>query len=1257
MRQAHLTSNFCMVLVLLIFITNLDLRAQIISKPAYKQIDIIKIDGIIKDEQLYNLAPDKKATIIEYVDGLARPIQQIALQASPMQQDIIQPTVYDKYGRKPITYMPYVVNGTGGVYQSNAIISQKAFYSNGIMDKIVDDSKPYATEVFENSPLNRLLKAGNIGEGFHPEQKFKSSSYRTNNSSDNVRLWKSDGTSTSMYSAGSLQVTEFTDEHGNKTWLFKDKLGQNILKRVQLDDVINGVTRTFLETYHIYNDIGQIKYIISPKASAQMQANNNWSILLSQINELIFTYTYDNLGRVVEKKSPGAGPVFIIYDNADRPILVQDANLRLTNKWYYCKYNSKQQVISEGIYTNAVQTSRPAMQAYVGTLNLQINSFEERVSGAAHGYTNQIFPTTQIDELNYYYYDDYDLNRDGVRDFNYQSQLLAGEATPFYQTKGLLTASKTKIVGGTSWLTKVVFYDKRGNTIQELSNNQIFASIADSKTIVPDFSGKILISKTVKSISTTSKTTVQSKFTYDHSNRILAIDDSYNGAAEIKVAAYKYNELGQIVEKNLHGLAGPSASQDHIELGANDALAVGQSKNVVAFKSILLKNGFVVPKGAQFSASINSGYLQSVDYRYDIRGRLTHINNSTLKNDVNNDDDDDLFGMEILYNTLDNSISNVPLYNGLISAVKWKTKGPLENNPKEQSYVYKYDKVYRLNEALYTERITNGSWTNGGAFDEKGIKYDENGNILSLTRNGYISGSITPMDNLTYTYQGNQLTNIVDAGTALQGFKNITGSTAAYIYTTSGSLKSDPKKGISIDYNVLNKDDKITVTTAVGRFIKYTYDGGGILLRKQVYDNNQLKKTTDYIEGFVFEDGVLSFFAMAEGRVRNIGSSLKSEYMLKDHQGNVRLSFEEQNGKAVVRQNNAYYPFGLLMPGNSIPSQPNRNLYNGGAEWQNDFGDLPDYYRTHYRNYDAAVGRFMAIDIRADLYTGLNPYQYALNNPISFNDPLGDKVPVKIPGFDNLWNSNYGGTWSSDGGGSGSYSFFRSAGDGFQAAAAYMDSFGSWGMYGFATDYKSAERIFNSGVRGDHKMYGQKDFITVGTWFRGSDGKATTIDGLSAEMKVIDLREGGKYEQSDVSKLFTSNEVGYLSAPLGPLGDFAESAQRFGGKYLASPGGRVSQRLLKTGEITLRTVAGNINTSAKLVNGIRIGAKWGGNMLGTVGIVFTLERLANDPNYHFLGEGGLDLVFGAAGFIPVYGWAISGTYSLGKAVYEYNKEQ
>lgn len=48
-------------------------------------------------------------------------------------------------------------------------------------------------------------------------------------------------------------------------------------------------------------------------------------------------------------------------------------------------------------------------------------------------------------------------------------------------------------------------------------------------------------------------------------------------------------------------------------------------------------------------------------------------------------------------------------------------------------------------------------------------------------------------------------------------------------------------------------------------------------------------------------------------------------------------------------------------------------------------------------------------------------------------------------------------------------------------------------------------------------------------------------------MYVIDLKESTKYEQNEVSKLFTSNEVGYLSVPLGSLGDFADSTYCLGG--------------------------------------------------------------------------------------------------------------
>jgi RHS repeat-associated protein len=59
--------------------------------------------------------------------------------------------------------------------------------------------------------------------------------------------------------------------------------------------------------------------------------------------------------------------------------------------------------------------------------------------------------------------------------------------------------------------------------------------------------------------------------------------------------------------------------------------------------------------------------------------------------------------------------------------------------------------------------------------------------------------------------------------------------------------------------------------------------------------------------------------------------------------------------------------------------------------WQNDFANLPDYYQTFFRNYDQALGRFIAIDPLAEQSESLTGYQYSVNNPIMFNDPLGDR--------------------------------------------------------------------------------------------------------------------------------------------------------------------------------------------------------------------------------------------------------------------------
>jgi len=72
----------------------------------------------------------------------------------------------------------------------------------------------------------------------------------------------------------------------------------------------------------------------------------------------------------------------------------------------------------------------------------------------------------------------------------------------------------------------------------------------------------------------------------------------------------------------------------------------------------------------------------------------------------------------------------------------------------------------------------------------------------------------------------------------------------------------------------------------------------------------------------------------------------------------------------------------MSMPGNAIPTAANKKLYNGGAEWQDDFGDMPDLQQTFYRMYDAALSRFFAVDPMAEGGEGFNNCQYALDNPV-----------------------------------------------------------------------------------------------------------------------------------------------------------------------------------------------------------------------------------------------------------------------------------
>ena len=121
----------------------------------------------------------------------------------------------------------------------------------------------------------------------------------------------------------------------------------------------------------------------------------------------------------------------------------------------------------------------------------------------------------------------------------------------------------------------------------------------------------------------------------------------------------------------------------------------------------------------------STSFLQNIAYAYNERGWLL---TSTAP----------LFALQLQYNLGTNK-----QYNGNIAYQYWGVPGNLNNN-----YTYTYDKLNRL---------TGGTSVDNN--NETGISYDAMGNITALNR--YQGGTI--IDQLTYTYTGNQLTTINDA--------------------------------------------------------------------------------------------------------------------------------------------------------------------------------------------------------------------------------------------------------------------------------------------------------------------------------------------------------------------------------------------------------------------------------------------------------------------------------------------------------------
>lgn len=996
--------------------------------------------------------PSQAMQEIAYLDGLGRPIQQVANQQSNTGKDIVLPIAYDAFGRQEKQYLPYIRTTASLDYDSSAITNVSTFYSNPNLSNTGNPNfeattNPYTQTLFEASPLSRVLESANPGNDWeisnHHTVRME---YLFNIVSDNVKMYKvsaswnpSSGlydiplTDSGFYTANKLYKNVVKNENWktgdgdtNTTQEFRNNQGQVILKRIFGESIINGTLNIVAhDTYYVYDQFGNLTYTIPPLV------DTNSTITQTILNNLCYQYKYDKRNRLVEKKLPEKQWEFIVYDKLNRVVATGPTFAPFTNLqtippaapivgWLVTKYDALSRTIITGwmqstsANTAATSVGRKIIQDARDAdtiLSENKQTATSTVNGVAFNYSNAAFPTgtTTYHLLTINYYDNYTTNLTST--FSPAISYTPSASLPIYYNNttgslpvGLPTISWVRFLE-TSTLYKAertyVLYDKKARPIKTFTSN-FLGGFTQIESQLEEMTGRVNTTTTShKRLATHNALVVRDNYTYSNQDRLVSHTQTITKPDGVVlptelIADNTYDELGRLIAK---------------------------------------KVGNTV-----------SNPLQKVDYSYNIRGWLKEINkiggdpaiNSTPLNVPG--DPNDLFAFKINYQDNNQNATypgeNLvePLYNGNISETFWRTS----SDNKMRKYGYTYDKLNRLRNAVYELPYTTSPVSN--MYNES-MSYDKNGNIMGLQRNGDYDAQNTlpiPIDALEYSYypSSNRLQWVKETSNnnGTLGFKDgiyTNSNTVAipdYSYDLNGNMITDRNKGINttstnpIKYNHLNLPTEIVfATTPSVKKINYFYNAQGEKIQKIVSIGTNIT-TTDYLGRFQYLKAgttaavVMQYFPHAEGYVNFDSGVYKYVYNYTDHLGNIRVSYTKNNttGLAVILEQNHYYPFGLkhtnynattlkLRGGNIEPvlANPYKYKYNG-KELQDELG--LNMTSMDFRLYDNAIGRFNVVDPLAEIDHNMSPYVFSRNNPVFFNDPTGLNSDYE-DGDDTDWNA------------------------------------------------------------------------------------------------------------------------------------------------------------------------------------------------------------------------------------------------------------
>lgn len=557
-------------------------------------------------------------------DGLGRPTQQINHDVLHS-EDLITPIEYDPAGRVAKEYLPFA-HETGNSETEDILSKQHLWYSK----QHGDNRRYYVEKEFDGSPednIKGIYKAG------YPSTPFPSHAHvlytcRKINADDHVKKFSLDGSDViheGMHTPGTLLLKKTSGDGTITRDEFYDDQERLVASRTE-----------DLTTYYIYDDMGDLRYVIPPAQEILFSSGRK---KLAELRQYCYYYEYNEYGLIYKKYIPGSEPIITLYNKRGLPVLVQDGRMRTNDEWQFTKYDDSERPILTGFCNGSEATHQAALSSATKFYEKLIPGRWTPGNKGVLGYTCETYPQNRTSDkyLTVTYYDNYGWFDYGLRPFDV---LESSGNSRTWSAVGQKTGFKERVIkaDGTlgEWLTSTYYYNSDYLLLQTVSD--MYPGGEEVVTHHYNLSGKITCTRVKQAIPNLIYTLHYSRyFKYNKRNQLVQIrqnivGENYKNDFHPQLIDYWYDALGRLSDYNVHDL-GSLASYKYNSHGELSSIRSTHFSLKLGYDEPEFATPCYDGKISEMIWKNKTGERKGYAYSYDNYGRLV---NADYKTDINN---------------------------------------------------------------------------------------------------------------------------------------------------------------------------------------------------------------------------------------------------------------------------------------------------------------------------------------------------------------------------------------------------------------------------------------------------------------------------------------------------------------------------------------------------------------------------------------------------------------------------------------------